>query len=136
MERKPKFEKGQKVQMVLNKYDNPIHAHHVGEVFVVKEVMEEYHDNDKTNIVFSYNIQNDDEVGLLCEEGELKAIEDKPIDMVNSPKHYCDLIEDYECIVQDYVSDSHRDDPQWDIKDLPKCTRMIYEELCKEENKK
>ena len=97
MERKPKFKKGQKVQMVLNKYDNPIHAHHVGEVFVVKEVMEEYHDNDKTNIVFSYNIQNDDEVGLLCEEGELKAIEDKPIDMVNSPKHYCDLIEDYEC---------------------------------------
>ena len=46
------------------------------------------------------------------------------------------LIEDYECIVQDYVSDNHRDDPQWDIKDLPKCTRMIYEELCKEENKK
>lgn len=46
------------------------------------------------------------------------------------------LIEDYECIIQDYVSDNHRDDPQWDIKDLPKCTRMIYEELCKEENKK
>ena len=45
------------------------------------------------------------------------------------------LIEDYECIVQDYVSDNHRDDPQWDIKDLPKCTRMIYEELCKEESK-
>ena len=45
------------------------------------------------------------------------------------------LIEDYECIIQDYVSDNHRDDPQWDIKDLPKCTRMIYEELCKEENK-
>jgi hypothetical protein len=46
------------------------------------------------------------------------------------------LIEDYECAIQDYVSDNHRDDPQWDIKDLPKCTRMIYEELCKEENKK
>lgn len=45
------------------------------------------------------------------------------------------LIEDYECIIQDYVSDNHRDDPQWDIKDLPKCTRMIYEELCKEESK-
>lgn len=46
------------------------------------------------------------------------------------------LIEDYECAIQDYVSDNHRDDPQWDIKDLSKCTRMIYEELCKEENKK
>lgn len=46
------------------------------------------------------------------------------------------LIEDYECAIQDYVLDNHRDDPQWDIKDLPKCTRMIYEELCKEENKK
>lgn len=45
------------------------------------------------------------------------------------------LIEDYECAIQDYVSDNHRDDPQWDIKDLPKCTRMIYEELCKEESK-
>lgn len=45
------------------------------------------------------------------------------------------LIEDYECAIQDYVSDNHRDDPQWDIKDLPKCTRMIYEELCKEESR-
>lgn len=45
------------------------------------------------------------------------------------------LIEDYECAIQDYVSDNHRDDQQWDIKDLPKCTRMIYEELCKEESK-
>ena len=45
------------------------------------------------------------------------------------------LIEDHECAIQDYVSDNHRDDPQWDIKDLPKCTRMIYEELCKEESK-
>lgn len=45
------------------------------------------------------------------------------------------LIEDYECAIQDYVSDNHRNDPQWDIKDLPKCTRMIYEELCKEESK-
>lgn len=44
-------------------------------------------------------------------------------------------IGDYECIIQDYVSDNHRDDPQWDIKDLPKCTKMIYEELCKEESK-
>lgn len=59
------------------------------------------------------------------------------IDRLDMDEYYEDvLIEDYECAIQDYVSDNHRDDPQWDIKDLPKCTRMIYEELCKEENKK
>lgn len=59
------------------------------------------------------------------------------INMLDMDEYYEGvLIEDYECAIQDYVSENHRDDPQWDIKDLPKCTRMIYEELCKEENKK
>lgn len=58
------------------------------------------------------------------------------INMLDMDEYYEGvLIEDYECAIQDYVSDNHRDDPQWDIKDLPKCTRMIYEELCKEESK-
>ena len=58
------------------------------------------------------------------------------INMLDMDEYYEGiLIEDYECTIQDYVSDNHRDDPQWDIKDLPKCTRMIYEELCKEESK-
>lgn len=60
----------------------------------------------------------------------------KLINMLDMDEYYEGvLIEDYECAIQDYVSDNHCDDPQWDIKDLPKCTRMIYDELCKEESK-
>lgn len=41
----------------------------------------------------------------------------KLINMLDMDEYYEGvLIEDYECIVQDYVSDNHRDDPKWNIK--------------------
>lgn len=93
MERKPKFEKGQKVQVIKNNYDDEIRASCVGKVFTIQEVSE-IEDNGQYFPVYDLD---DGDSEILWDEDELKAVEDKPIDMVNSPKHYCDLIEDYEC---------------------------------------
>ena len=93
MERKPKFKKGQKVQVIKNNYDDEIRASCVGKVFTIQEVSE-IEDNGQYFPVYDLD---DGDSEILWDEDELKAVEDKPIDMVNSPKHYCDLIEDYEC---------------------------------------
>lgn len=94
MERKPKFKEGQRVQVIKNKYDDETVAQCVGKTFTISKVVKADKNNDFTSL---YGMFDENMNYYLFEEDELQAVADTPIDMVNSPKHYCDLIEDYEC---------------------------------------